>query len=212
MTNRLLAVSTALVLSLGLSAAEGQGKPAFVSAPAGAQKTVVLSFAPDNLLEAAAMGEIVASHLMAVNTKVISNEALSRVRETMLRKAADSAEDAEKEQPAKGKEGDEKVAKPAKKRDVPLIDGLAVAKEAGADCLVKIMVSAQAVQQNIYDKENRRVTEVRTETRVALVTVSVLDTEGRILKVGSLSYPEPATVAGAAAEVGQALAEQLAKK
>ena len=197
-----------------------QGRATVVSAPGASPKrvtVVALSLTPEGSLEAAAAGEILAASLLEAGVKVLSSDLLVRTRETMLRKAEEQAEDADKAEGGRDKGSGRRPAgatttRPSRKADTPLIDGLAVAKEAGADCVVKVTILVQAVQQNIYDRDNRRVMEVRTETRVSLLTTSILSTNGDLIKVGALVYAEAVPVAVAAVELGRAIAQQIAPK
>ncbi len=188
------------------------GRAMFVSAPGentGAVKSVVLSLSPENSMETVAVRDIVTAHLFGAGIRVISEEALDRTGE-LLRRKVQASEEQNKEKVEKGaKEGKNKLGK---KFDTPLIDVLSVIKEAGGCCLIKITIIGQTSQQNVYDKENRRVVEVRTENRVSLVTANVVDVERNVTKVGSISYVEPVSVAVAAAELGRALVGQLTSK
>lgn len=196
-------------------------KTPLVSAPgeaSGPMACVALAISPENSPETVAARDILTAHLFGAGIKVLSDEAIMRARDAVLRKAEAAAEqqDEPSSRPVQKKADGENAATDSsaklKKPESAAIDGLAVVREAGADCLIKVTFIGQAVQQNVYDKENKRVIEVRTESRISLVTVSIVSTNGNILKAGSLAYPEPVSVATAAAELGKTLASQLAVK
>lgn len=197
-------------------------RAALVSAPGeatGVMARVALAMLPENSTETTAARDILTAHLFGAGIKVLSEEAILRTRDAVLRKAEAAAEQQDEPvaRPVQKKPDGEKGApdssdKP-KKPEAAAIDGLSIVREAGADGLVKVTFIGQAVQQNVYDKENKRVIEVRTESRISLVTISVVSTtNGSIVKAGSLAYPEPVSIATAAAEVGKTLASRLAAK
>jgi hypothetical protein len=197
------------VCGAGLTlAAEGQlpGKEFFASSP-GSQaqqikvKSVALSINPDDSLEASAVSNILTAHLFRAGIKVISTEQVLRTQDALIRKAT----------PEKKSEDENKDSEYAGE-EPPFIDGLMVVKEIGGECLIKVTVLGQAVQKNIYDADNRRVLEVRSESRISLITASIVNVDGTIVKVGSIDYEEPVSVAKAAADMGSALVQQLRSK
>lgn len=173
---------------------------------------------PDNSLESMAIGDIVTANLLKAGMKVVSSETIIRTSQRLARQA-EEARLAEEQKTKSIADSDEtsksitqKKSEAAKKQDIPFLDNLAIAKEAGADCIIKINILFQTIQQNIYDTEGRRVTEVRTESKVSLITVCVVSNSGNILKVGSASYPEPVSVAYAADDFGKELVRGLKQK
>jgi len=164
-----------------------------------------------------AIGDIVAANLLQAGIKVVSSETIVRTRQRLVRQVeAQLAEEQEAKAIADtnetGKPSTKKQPEPPKKQDIPFLDNLAIAEEAGAECMVKVNTLVQTIQQNIYDAEGRRVTEVRTENRVSLITVSIVSTSGSVLKVGSASFAEPVSVASAAEDFGKALVRELKPK
>jgi hypothetical protein len=215
-----LGMALILIISIASKtfALEGvQGKAVFSSAQGKKVITsVALSLSPEGSLETAVIGDVVTVGLLDAGIKVVSSENLIRVRDRLFQEAEKLNEETGKSDSGQQKDSAEKPAKEDQtkqtKKPQPPLDGLAVAKEAGADCIVKITMLAQTIQRNIYDSENKRVIEVRTENRVSLITVNVVDINGNIIKVGSLVYGEPVSVATAATELGKVLVQQLVSK
>jgi hypothetical protein len=194
---------------VSFSLAPGTRGPAITS--------VVVSLYPENSLECMAIGDIVAANLLQAGLKVVSNETIVRTRQRLLRQVEAQLDEEQKAKAlADANETDKpntsKQPEPLKKQDLPFLDSLAIAKEAGADCLVRVNVLVQTIQQNIYDAEGRRVTEVRTENRVSLITASIVGTNGGVLKAGSVSFADPAIVGIAADGFGKALVGELKPK
>jgi hypothetical protein len=214
-----LSVASVLFFTTAPCVATGAPAPKVLFSPAPgtsgtAVTSVVTSLYPENSLECMAIGDIVAANLLQAGIKVVSNETVIRTRQRLLRQVEAQLEEERKAKGVAdangiGKPNTSKQPEPVKKQDLPFLDSLAIAKEAGADCLVRVNVVVQTIQQNIYDAEGRRVTEVRTQNRVSLITASIVGTNGGVLKAGSVSFADPATVAIAADGFGKALVGEL---
>lgn len=154
-------------------------------------RSVILWVRPDSTLESLAVAEIVTASLVQKGIKVTSyQEAL------VTRYSAASTDPAN----AEGSAGTEsnKPVEPA----VP-------PKSLDADYMVKITLLPQSVQQRFQRDELGQNTEVRTITRLSLVTVSVIDRSGKPVKVGSIAYGEPVSVSTGAFDIGEAITQQL---
>jgi hypothetical protein len=164
------------------------GPPGTTIEPA---RSVILWVRPDSTLESLAVAEIVTGSLVQKGIKVTSyQEAL------VARYSAASTDPAE----AEGNAGTDSN-KPAKPAVLP--------KSLEADYMVKITLLPQSVQQRSQRHELGQNTEVRTITRLSLVTVSVLDRSGKLVKMGSISYGEPVSVSTGAFDIGEAITQQL---
>ena len=215
-----LSVVSVLFLAAAPCMAGGTPRVSFSASP-GTSGPVITSVAvslyPENSLESMAIGDIVAANLLQAGIKVVSTETIVRTRQRLLRQVEAQLDE---EQRAKaladanetGKADKGKQPDPPKKQDLPFLDSLAIAREAGAECMVKVNVLVQTIQQNIYDAEGRRVTEVRTENRVSLITASIVGTNGGLRKAGSATFVEPVIVSSAAEEFGKALVRELKAK
>jgi len=166
-------------------------KVAFASPPGtamGSVRDVILWVWPENSLSSMAAGDIVTASLAQEGITSVPY-AIAAVRAAAVRPGGSGA----------------KEPSDAERRDDVQISPRSV----DADCLVKITLVPESVQErsSVEGQENR--SEVLASQRFPLVTVSISNLEGKLLKVGSISYSEPVPVATAGFDLGEVLVQQL---